>query len=248
MKTGRAMKRAAYRFTHDINPVRLARLVLGFGLLTPACSLFGPAQTAVHASPPVAAGVTATPAAHAADKAPGDSRKVGDFSVHRFSGSYQKGPLTMTEEVVANEDGRWVIDYTFEEQSGTTKLRVLFDPQTDSVVRVSKQDGTKEVVMPLSTYQNLIDRTSFAADSNDGQIAATRGTCLVGPSELDCETKSYKVWVGEKQATLNVSRSNSVPDSDVAGDITASDGTVIYRSELVEMGNATSPKLGVASR
>jgi hypothetical protein len=191
--------------------------------------------------------VTPTPVAKA-DKAPGDSRKVGEFSVHRFSGSYQKDPLTMTEEVVANEDGRWVIDYTFEEQSGTTKLRVLFDPQTDSVVRVSKLDGTKQVVMPLSAYQNMIDRTTFAADSNDGQIASARGTCLVGPSELDCETKSYKVWVGEKQATLNVSRSKSVPDGDVAGDITASDGTVIYRSELVEMGSATSPKLGVASR
>jgi hypothetical protein len=245
MKTGRAMKRAAYRFTHATT-VRLV-LGLGLGLLTPACGLLSPAQTAVHASP-AAAAATATPAALAADKAPGDSRKVGDFAVHRFSGSYQKGPLTMTEEVVANEDGRWVIDYTFEEQAGTTKLRVLFDPQTDSVVRVAKLDGTKQVVMPLLTYQNMIDRTSFAADSNDGQIASTHGTCLVGPSELDCETKSYKVWVGEKQATLNVSRSNSVPDGDVAGDITASDGTVIYRSELVEMGNASSPKLGVASR
>jgi hypothetical protein len=244
MKTGRAMKRAAYQFTHALGHVRL---LLGLGLLTPACGLLSPAQTAVHASPPAAAAATPTPIANA-DKAPGDSRKVGDFSVHRFSGSYQKGPLTMTEEVVANEDGRWVIDYTFEEQGGTTKLRVLFDPQTDAVVRVAKLDGTKEIVMPLSTYQNMIDRTSFAADSNDGQIAATRGTCLVGPSELDCETKSYKVWVGEKQATLSVSRSNSVPGGDVAGDITASDGTVIYRSELVELGNGTSPKLGVASR
>lgn len=238
------MKRAAYRFTHVPGFV----LRLGLGLLTPACGLFTPAHAADHASAPTAQPASATAAAPIAAVAPGDSRKVGDFSVHRFSGSYQKAPLTMTEEVVANEDGRWVIDYTLEDQAGTTKLRVRFDPQTDSVVRVARLDGTKEIVMPLATYQNMIDRTSFAADSNDGEIASTRGTCLVGPSELTCETKSYKVWVGEKQATLNVSRSSSVPGGDVAGDITTSDGTVIYRSELVELGNATSPKLGVASR
>jgi hypothetical protein len=189
--------------------------------------------------------VTAT---HVEDKAPADTRKVGDFSVHRFSGNYQKGPLTMTEEIVANEDGLWVIDYTLEEQAGTSKLRVRFDPHTDSVVRVAKLDGTKEIAEQLSAYDKMIDRTSFAADSNDGQVASAHGTCLVGPNELDCETKSYKVWVGEQQATLSVSRSDSVPNGDVSGDITSSDGTLIYRSELVEMGNTATSKLGVASR
>jgi hypothetical protein len=236
MKTGRAMKRVT-------TPFSVVGLV-SLGLLTPACGLFASAQPPAHAS---AESAHAT-AASAADQAPGDSRKVGDFAVHRFSGSYQKAPLTLTEEIVANEDGLWVIDYTLEEQAGTTKLRVHFDPKIDSVVRVARVANSIEIVLPLSAYQNLIDRTSFAADSNDGQLASSRGTCLVGPSELDCETKSYKVWVGDKQATLNVSRSKSIPNGDVSGDITASDGTVIYRSELVEMGNTASPKLGVASR
>jgi hypothetical protein len=34
----------------------------------------------------------------------------------------------------------------------------------------------------------------------------------------------------------------------VSGDITGSDGTLIYRSELVEMGTAGSPRHSVASR
>ncbi|HET7544350.1 MAG TPA: hypothetical protein VFK05_30980, partial [Polyangiaceae bacterium] len=142
----------------------------------------------------------------------------------------------------------WVIDYTFEEQSGTTKLRVRFDPRTDSVQRVSKFVGSQELSVPIATYEKLIERTSFAADSNDGLLASSHHTCLVGPSELDCETKSYKVAVGDKTATLNVSRSSSVPGGDVSGDIIGGDGTVIYRSELVEIGNASSPKRGVASR
>jgi hypothetical protein len=217
--------------------------LLTLGLLTPACGLFAPAETGAHVAS--AQSVTAT---HVEDVAPVDTRKVGDFSVHRFSGNFQKGPLTMTEEIIANEDGLWVIDYTLEEQAGTSKLRVRFDPHTDSVVRVAKLDGTKEIAEKVSAYDRMIDRTSFAADSNDGQVASARGTCLVGPNELDCETKSYKVWVGEQQATLNVSRSDSVPNGDVSGDITSSDGTLIYRSELVEMGNTATSKLGVASR
>jgi len=216
------------------------------GLFTPACGLFASAQ----ASAPVASSEpsVATRNSRVPEAAPTDTRRVGDFQVHRISGNYQKAPLTLTEEVIAHENGLWVIDYTFEEQSGTIKLRVRFDPQTDSVRRVSKLDGSQEHSVPIATYEKLIERTTFAADSNDGMLSSTRGTCLVGPSELDCETKSYKVAIGDKAAILNVSRSSSLPGADVAGDIIGSDGSVIYRSELVEMGNATTPKRGVASR
>ena len=235
MKRGSAMKRAAFPLA-----------VVTLGLFAPACGLFAPAQTSakVASSSPTAL----TKARHVADSAPAGARKIGDFSVHRFSGSYQKAPLTLTEEVVAQEFGLWVIDYTFEEQAGTTKLRVRFNPRTDAVFSVAKLDGATETNVPVSVYDKLIERTSFAADANDGMVSSTRGTCLVGPAELDCDTKTYAVWVGERQATLNLSHSDSVPSGDVVGDITTNDGTVIYRSELVEMGNASSPKRGVASR
>ncbi|MEO7036317.1 MAG: hypothetical protein ABI548_20400 [Polyangiaceae bacterium] len=239
------MKRAASL----VGPVPLLRLLglgLGLGLLTPACGLSGSGASGAAAPSRVVANAASAP--HVDDKAPDEQRKVGDFSVHRFSGSYQKSPLTMTEEVVAKEDGLWVIDYTFEEQAGSTKLRVRFDPRTDSVVRAATLDGNQESAVQTALFDKMIDRTSFAADGNDGQIASTRGTCLVGPSELECETKTYSVRVGDQLALLNVSRSASVPNGDVAGDITASDGTLIYRSELVEMGNGATPKLGVASR
>jgi hypothetical protein len=229
------MKRAATPF---------ALIVLGF--FTPACGLFASAQNSTQV--PSNAPSVATRNSPVIEARPADTRKVGDYQVHRFSGSYQKSPLTMTEEVIARENELWVIDYTFEEQTGTIKLRVRFDPRTDSVQRVSKFVGSQERGVSIETYQKLIERTSFAADSNDGMLTSTRGTCLVGPSELDCETKSYKVAVGDKVAILNVSRSSSVPGGDVAGDLIGSDGAVIYRSELVEIGNTASPKHGVASR
>src|SRR5450432_2782469 len=130
-----------------------AAYLLSLGLLTPACGLFAP----VHTATPVAtlAPAEAKPTPVASDSAPADPRKVGDYFVHRFSGSYEKSPLTLTEEVVAQEGGLWVIDYTFEQPSGTTRLRVRLDPKTDSVLRVSKLDGTNELKVPLSTYEKL---------------------------------------------------------------------------------------------
>lgn len=232
------MKRAALFFAFG-----------AIGLVTPACGLSSAAHPAAQvATLHQAAPAPATIATRESEAAPADRRKVGDFYVHRFSGSYEKSPLTLTEEIVAQEGGLWVVDYTFEQPSGTTRLRVRLDPKTDSVRGVSKLDGTNELRVPLAAYEKLMDRTSFTADANDGLLGAEHGTCLLGPSELDCETKSYKVWVGDKPATLSVAHSDSVPDRDVSGDITATDGTLIYRSELVEMGTAGSPRRGVASR
>jgi hypothetical protein len=219
-------------------------LVLGLALTTSGCGLFASAPPAVVA-PRVASEPKAT--AHS-DRAPGDRRKVGDFTVHRFTGTFQKAPLTLTEEIVAQEGVYWVIDYTLEEASGTTKLRVRFDPQIERVERVARLDGKNEVSVALAVYERMIERTTFAADSNDGLIQSVRSTCLVGPSELDCETKSYKVSIGDQEATLSVARSASVPGGDVTGDITTKDGTLVYRSELLEMGNGSAPKRGLASR
>jgi len=71
-----------------LGPVPLLRVgLLGLlGLLTPACGLFAAGASGAAAPSPAAASAVAAP--HSEDKAPGEQRKVGDFSVHRFSGSY----------------------------------------------------------------------------------------------------------------------------------------------------------------
>jgi hypothetical protein len=218
----------------------------GLLLATQACSLHG-AVRAAH-GPTVASHKPAGKAEQAGSESKGVERKVGDFAVQRFSGSYQSVPLTLTEEVVAREDGLWVIDYTLEDSAGAQKIRVRLDPKTESVTRVSLLADAGEQPSTLAVYDKMMERTSFAADVNDGLLKSEQGTCLVGMDELACETKSYKVWVGEKEATLNVSHSDRVSGRDVAGDITASDGTLIYRAELIEVGSADAPRSDVASR
>jgi hypothetical protein len=83
---------------------------------------------------------------------------------------------------------------------------------------------------------------SLTPDENEGLTASTKGTCTVGPSELDCETKSYRVRIGETAANLGITGSKAVPGLDLAGEITSADGTVIYRSVLIERGNEANAK------
>jgi hypothetical protein len=168
--------------------------------------------------------------------------------VQRFSGSYQAAPLTLTEEVVAQEDGLWVIDYTLEDAQARQKLRVRLDPKSESVVRVSVPGDAGEKPSTLAAYDKMMERTSLVADENEGLVDSAQGTCLVGLNELDCETKSYKVRIGEHEATLSVSHAGKVAGRDVAGEITASDGTLLYRAELLELGSSETPSNDVASR
>jgi hypothetical protein len=90
-------------------------------------------------------------------------------------------------------------------------------------------------------------RTVFTADVNDGLVSSNAQTCLVGEDALDCESKTYKVWVGDASATLAVMHSTAFADRDVSGEITTDDGKLIYRAELVEA-RAGKPASGVASR
>ncbi len=80
----------------------------------------------------------------------------------------------------------------------------------------------------------MLSRTVYAADINDGLVDSKNATCLVGADELDCETKTYRVWIGEQEAKLSVTRAEDFGDRDVAGEITGPDGKLIYRAELIE--------------
>jgi hypothetical protein len=169
--------------------------------------------------------------------APRSVRKVGDFSVHRITGSFTAKPMLLIERVVASDDNVVAVEYTLEDVDGMTQLLVRRDAHTDAIVSVARLIDGREEITSKSEFDALIAKTTFAPDSNEGYVDRTLGTCLVGPSELDCETKSYRVMVGEKEASLDITRTDKMPGRDVAGEITTPDGEVIYRAELLEVGN-----------
>ena len=199
--------------------------------ITAGCGLFqqaAPKTAAPTAPAPVAA---ATPVRLSAS-AP--VRHVGDLFVHRFSGSFAREPLTLTEEVAAREDAAWVVDFSLTQNEKVERLRVRFDLESGQAVSASHFDARHETPAKLSDYETLVARTVYAADVNDGLVSANDQTCLVGADELDCETKTYKVWVGDAAATLSVVHSNKYADRDVSGEITTDDGKLVYRAELLE--------------
>jgi len=168
------------------------------------------------------------------------ARHVGDFSVHEISGSFRKHPALLTERVVAQEEnGAWLMDYRLEDTDGIKAVRVRLEANGD-ITRVSRMLDGVEKPGTMADYEALMASASLTPDENQGLTATTKGTCMVGPSELDCETKSYRVLLGDREANLGITESVSLPGRDVAGEITASDGTVIFRSVLVEQGNEGS--------
>jgi hypothetical protein len=190
-------------------------------------------------------GVTAARPVAISESAP--ARRVGDVFVHRFSGSFSAEPLTLTEEVMARAHDAWVVDFALTQSEKVERLRVRFDAGSGRAVSAAHLDGARETPATLADYEALMARTVYAADVNDGLVSSRAETCLVGGSTLECETKTYKVWVGERAATLSVVHTPSFADRDVSGEITTDDGTLVYRAELLEA-RPGKPTLGVAAR
>jgi len=175
------------------------------------------------------------------------TRHLGDFFVHRFSGSFAQTPLTLTEEVVAVNDDAWVVDFSLTQNEVVERLRVRFDARSGAPISAADVDGATETKAPLSDYEAMMARTIYSADVNDGLVSSNARTCLVGTDELDCETKTYRVWIGDRPAQLAIVHASTFPDRDVSGEITTEDGKLVYRAELVEARQG-KPARGVASR
>jgi len=198
-------------------------------------------------SPQSASSAKPAAKAEAAVAAAAPERKVGDYWVHRISGSFSSKPMMLIERVVSLDETSATIEYTLEDSEGQSQLQVTRERSTDQIISVMHLVGGVAEPGSIADFDALIARTTFAPDSNEGYLDRTLATCLVGPSELDCETKSYRVMVGSREASLDITRSNKYPGRDIGGEITAADGEVIYRAELLEAGNEGSAEPSVAS-
>lgn len=172
------------------------------------------------------------------------TKQVGDRTVHRFSGSFSKSNLILTQEVIARAGSLIVVDYTLEDGDTTQKLRVTHDVGSDRVLRVREVRGKKELPSSAAAFDKLMARTSFVPDDNEAEIAKEKGTCLIGSEQVDCVKTAYRVKVGDKTATFHVSQSSD--GRDVSGEISEEGGGIIYKAELIE--SRAGLPAGVASR
>lgn len=162
-------------------------------------------------------------------------RRVGDYFVHRFSGTYRATPLVLTEEVLEHQGGVMLIEYTLDEGSTGTKLRVRLKSSTEEILSVCRLDGDREVEAPISDYHEMLAKTVFAPDYNEGRVARERSTCLVAGEEQDCVKTRYHVLVEDQPATLVIATSEALLGRDIGGRLESENGETIYRAELIKM-------------
>jgi hypothetical protein len=170
---------------------------------------------------------------------------VGDYIVHRFSGSFRDAPLTLTQRVVAREGDVLVIDMTLDEGSSRQTLRVRMDDSEEKrgeVLRVSRLVEGLEKTASIELFEEMMARTSLAADQNEEVLASEALTVDVAGAPIAAQKTSFRVRLGKVQATLKTIQSDRFAWGDLGGEITTSSGDVIYRAELVEAGNGEAPK------
>jgi hypothetical protein len=160
-------------------------------------------------------------------------RRVGDRLVHRYSGTYRSEALVIAEEVVAQEGDVLVVDFTVLEGDAPQKLRVRMSVRSERVIAVSKIKEDSEHPASITDYERLMEKTAFSTERNRGLVSRRPETCLIGPAEFDCVRSEFDVQVAGKQGTLLVSRHPGLA-RDVAGEVTAVDGTIIYKADLIE--------------
>ncbi len=227
-------------------------------LLATGCagvSLAPGAATPAAAEKPVAAAEETTAKAEPATDAKATeaettgARKAGDFIVYRFTGSFRKAPLTLTERVIERRGAMLTVEITADEGDTKRQLRVKINEASavkNDVVAVSVIEGGVEKEAGIEAYEALLASTSLAADENEAVIGSEDAMLDVGGAPLPVRKTSYRVRVGKKSATLRTVESEGFAWGDLGGEITAENGKVLYRAEVVELGHSDSKGVATA--
>jgi len=164
-------------------------------------------------------------------------RKLGDYHVYQYSGTFSKEPISLTEQVVAEEEGHvLVVDFVLQEGNQMSALRVRMRGD-EEILKVSRMTENGEVDATKEDYDAMMKRTAFVPDSNDEALGTEHTSCMVGNEQVDCDVTTYQVTIGRKHAKLSITTSAQVPGRDIGGDVVAKDGKVLYSARLVERGN-----------
>jgi hypothetical protein len=195
-----------------------------------------------------------TEAESAPAKTANKPREVGDYVVYRFSGSFQKAPITLTERVVARDKDALVLDVVLDDGKKKHELRVRTSEAQATqgeIVSVHRIDKGNLVPMDVADYEALMAKTMLIADSNEAELGSEEVTIALGDAKIAATQTSFRVKVGGKDATMRTVVSDKFPWGDVAGEI-AADGDVLYRAEIVTIGHqeepATPPKTPVIAK
>lgn len=173
-------------------------------------------------------------------------REPGDFVVYRFSGSYRDTPITLTQQVVGYAHGYLHVDVTVDEAGAQQRLRLRIGADGErkgELISVAKLEGDVQVPFGVVAYGNLMNDIVLSADENAGLVDATRMAVDVVGNELYCDVSSYKVRVGAHDAVMTTVSSDDFAWGHVGGEIATTDGKVLYKAEIVDIGKGKNTEV-----
>jgi len=199
----------------------------------PAVAQATPIQAPAPALPIDVAIDGPAPAAAAAPLAAGET--AGDFVVYRFSGSFRKHALTLTQRVISIDGSKKVVESTLADAGHKRTVRATFDK--NELVAAARVDDEGESRISNAAYETFMSETILSADDNQGETSSENVKVAVGGKEVDAVKTSYRVLVGTKHATMSSTTSAGFAWGDVGGEIRSDDGKILYRVEVLESGN-----------
>lgn len=197
-----------------------------------------------------AAEETAKAEAPAEAAAPAAPWGAGDFVVYRFSGSFHKTPVTLTEKVVARQGDTFTLDVTYDDGKTKESIRARMkgdSPAHAEVVSVARLSRGVEQPASLSLYDEIFARVALVADQNEARLGSEEMKLEVaGHGSLACERATFRVKVGKETATMRTIESAAFAWGDLGAEITTAAGKLIYKAEIVDAGHEAA-KPAVAS-
>lgn len=201
-------------------------------------------------------GTAADESAAAAEKADAQAAPAmapwgaGDFVVYRFSGSFHKRPATLTEKIVARQGDTFTLDVTYDDGKTRESIRARMkgeSPARAEVLSVARLARGAEQPASPALFDEVLARVALVADQNEARLGTEEVKLAVaGHGSLACERATFRVKVGAQTATMRTIESPAFAWGDLGAEITAADGAVIYKAEIVDAGHE-SAKPAIAS-
>jgi hypothetical protein len=199
--------------------------------------------TAAVATPPAATPVArAQVAAAETAKAeiPSLVKNPGDYVVLRFSGSFRKAPVTLSQRVLSRDGDTIVVELALTEGKKTETLRARIQQTPgggEEVLDTVRVVGGKEHAAGVAAYDAMLQRTMPDVDANEETLASENESIDVGGRKVAGKRTSYRVMAYGHEATMSILHAEGFAWGDVAGEIVGNGGQVIYKAEVVDMGS-----------
>lgn len=185
-----------------------------------------------------------TTTATAADASLPHARVAGDYVVYRFSGSFRAKPATLTQRVLSRTGDDVVVAMTLDDGQLVETLEATIADgaaRHGEVLAVTRIEGERRVEGSPEDYDALLAKVTLAADQNEALLGTQARTVEIGGTSLPCRTVTFRVKVGKREAVLETTESDTFAWGDVRGEIRTTQGQLLYRAEVVELGS-TAPK------